>query len=104
MAAQEEIWKWIEKYPNYSVSNFGNIRRRCWIAKRGKNMYVRGGALLKLWTNIFGYITTHLFDFDGKKTGRNYFVHRLVADAFIPNVEGKPFINHKNGIKNDNRV
>lgn len=48
--------------------------------------------------NGHGYCVTGL----GYKTLR--LTHRLVGLVFIPNPENKPHINHKNGIKNDNRV
>ena len=35
---------------------------------------------------------------------KTMFIHRLVGINYIPNPENKPFINHKNGIKNDNRL
>ena len=51
--------------------------------------------------NDKGYFRCNL-----KNEGKRYdfTIHRLVALAFIPNEENKPFINHKNGIKTDNRV
>lgn len=51
----------------------------------------------KLSTTYFGYIIVRI-------KSVTYRVHRLVATTFIPNPENKPFINHKNGIKSDNRV
>lgn len=49
----------------------------------------------------FGYESVGLFK---KQKSQMKRVHRLVAEAFIPNPENKPDINHKNCIKTDNRV
>ena len=58
---------------------------------------------MKLSKDKYGYVTTTLSnDFgEGKKLFR---VHRLVACAFIDNPNKKPFVNHINGVKNDNNV
>lgn len=92
----QEIWKSIPNTnDNYQVSNFGNVRSR-------HNKYThRIGEykLLKPYTTKKGYLSVSIKE---HKTNRP--VHRLVAQAFIPNKENKPQINHINGIKTDNRV
>lgn len=52
--------------------------------------------------NRAGYIRAILFDGSGNK--KRYFVHRLVAEAFVPNQEHKPFVNHIDGDKTNNSV
>lgn len=42
------------------------------------------------------------FYINGKR--KMFLSHRLVALAFIPKIDGKPFVNHKNGIRDDNRI
>lgn len=48
-----------------------------------------------------GYMYASFYD---KPRKQQKAVHRIVAEAFIPNPEGKEQVNHKNGIKTDNRV
>ena len=51
--------------------------------------------------NKDGYNIVNLWKNKKKKTIK---VHRLVAEAFIPNLDNKPYINHKNAIRNDNTI
>jgi len=82
-----EEWRPIVDYPEYEVSNAGNVRRN--------------GRVLKLGLNTRGYWQVFLYMNGIRKTTR---VHRLVASAFIPNPENKCDVDHINRIKTDNRV
>ena len=91
MSDTHEIWKPIEESNNkYSVSNMGKVKNNI------------TGLVLKPVDFGKGYTKVKLRDESGKEINRQ--VHRLVAIAFIPNPENKPEVNHKNGIKDDNRV
>lgn len=84
-----EIWKDIEGYEGlYKVSNEGRVRS------------VRRNIILKPFIQR-GYATVVFSVGNKRKTIR---VHRLVAEAFIPNTQNKPEIDHMNCIRNDNRV
>lgn len=76
---------------NYQIGSCGNIRN--------KN---NGRINVPFDRNRTGYIRAILFDGNGGK--KRYFVHRLVAKAFIPNPENKPMVNHKDGDKTNNCV
>lgn len=99
----EEIWKDIEGYEgNYQVSSLGRVRsldRHVNHHKGGKKIV--HGKILNPFINWDGYIRVELSKLCSKK---KFFIHRLVADSFIPNPENKPEVNHKNGIKSDNFI
>src|SRR4051812_18548090 len=59
------------------------------------------GSFKRLGLNDRGYNTAKLYK-DGQQKG--YVVHRLVAVTYLPNPENKLEVNHKNGIKTDNRL
>lgn len=96
MAGIEENTKeiWIDIFDGkYSVSNLGNVI--------SKINYRNKGYIFLKQANILGYRSVSIC-LNGKI--KPYRVHRLVALAFLPNKENKPCVNHKNGIKHDNRL
>ena len=99
----KEIWKEINGYEgSFEVSNLGNFRskdRKVPCRWGGFRNYP--GKTLKTETIVEGYQRIVLMKNAVKK---RYMCHRLVAQTFIPNPNNKPFINHKNGNKADNRV
>lgn len=83
-----EMWADIEYFSNYEVSNIGNVRNK----KTGKLLHQHDRK---------GYLSVMLFD-----TGlpKRHYVHRLVAKSFMENPNTLPQVNHKNGVKRDNRI
>ena len=97
-----EIWKDIKGYEGmYKVSNLGRVMsiRRKVNGPRGYKTIKQ--KILKIGKNNFGYSTVTL-----SKHGKSHRkqVHRLVALAFIPNVNNLPQINHIDGNKSNNVV
>lgn len=89
---ESEIWKEIKGYEGmYMVSNYGRV------------LSCRGGLMKIMNPSITakGYLRV---SFHIRPVFKQYMVHRLVALAFIPNINNMPEINHKNGDKKDNRV
>lgn len=100
---EKEIWKDIDGYNGlYQVSNLGNVKSVERFRKSKNNSIAPvQERLLKCKTDKDGYLEYTLSK-DGKM--KSYKAHRLVAMAFIPNPNKSPVINHKNKLKNDNRV
>lgn len=97
-----EIWKDIKGYEGiYQVSNYGRVKvldRKVWNAKVE---CVRKGRIFKTTKGSRGYIQVALTK-NGKS--RIFNVHRLVAQAFIPNPLNLPQVNHIDGNKTNNNV
>lgn len=100
-----EEWKPIPDYEGlYEVSSLGNIRSldRFMYSKRWNKESLIKGRILKPTLYKNGYLRVELTDKDGNR--KKYPVHKLVADAFIPNPNNYPQVNHKDEIKTNNNV
>ena len=80
-----EEWETLARYPMYQISKFGRVSN------------IKTERVLKLCVNSSGYKKVVL-------NGKNEYVHRLVAETFIPNPHNLPEVNHKDGNKWNNCV
>ena len=98
-----EIWKHVVGHENkYEVSNFGNVRT---VTKKvschKKHMRTVHGKVMKLTLKSIGYYQVGI---SNNGVSKSALVHRLVAEAFIPNPLKKSQVNHKDGVKTNNNV
>lgn len=98
---ESEIWKEIPGIFGYEASSFGRIRSidRQVIHKNGRAFKIKGKIITPRLHNR-GYLRFS----NGFK--RDFYIHRAICLAFYgePNFYGRSEVNHKNGIKTDNRV
>lgn len=89
----EEIWKDIKDYEGlYQISNLGRIKSL---------RYNKERLLTPIKNNKTNYIHINLCK---HKVNKTHYIHRLLGCAFVDNKDNKPHINHKNGVRDDNRI
>lgn len=104
MSEETEIWKDVAGYEGYyQVSSLGRIKAlpKTKLFSDGR-VYNYKEKILKFSIGTSGYPTLHLYSPDSER--ETVAIHRLVAQAFIPNPEVKDTVNHVDGNKENNQV
>lgn len=97
-----EVWKDIKGYEGlYQVSNFGNVKSLSRLKKNHSKMQHIPEKLKSFRVDPQGYLMLDLYKNNKQKTVR---VHRLVAEAFVPNDDAKETVNHIDGNKSNNNT
>ena len=98
----EEIWKDIKGYEGcYQISNLGRVKSLARVQHKWNKDFISKERMLRGNINTNGYPYVVL-----RKNGEYgvFRIHRLVAEAFIPNPNNFPQVNHKDEDKTNNRV
>jgi len=102
MEATLKIWKPIKGYENeYLISDEGEIKGMERFVKHRSGVKMIKEHILAKRMDRSGYWTVRLSK-DGKDS--TFLVHRLLAGAFLSNLFNYPQVNHRNGMKSDNRL
>lgn len=97
-----EVWKDVFGFEGiYQVSNLGHVRSIAREVTNNVATYFVNEKILKDSKSANGYLKVDLYANGKRKT---CYVHRLVAQAFLPNPEELTYVNHKNEVKADNRL
>lgn len=91
-----EEWRTVPGFDRYAVSNRGRVKRLT--TTRG----ARAGTILETPLGDGGYRRVNLYPGDG--TVKTVSLHRIMAEAFMPNPDRLPVVRHLNDIHDDNRL
>lgn len=102
---QGETWKVVEISPQYMISNYGRVksieRTVCHFRKGRMVCRKYESKILRIIKDV--YYRVGLKN-NNKEQQKQYSIHRLIAMAFIPNPQNKPFVNHIDGNKHNNTI
>ena len=88
-----EIWKDVKGYEQfYQISNLGNIKSKGRTVRSRNRFLIRKGRILHPVPNSNGYLRIQL---NANGVSKRMFIHRLVAEHFVPNPFGLDTVNHK---------